>query len=448
MTVRRAAVLAGATLTVAACTGAPVPGATGTPTAAQRPHLGRVIDDAPALRPLAVDRDPLWNQGARGALKVVGGAALRGESAVLVGNAGEGKATRLVVADAATGRVRWSVEEYGRLRGGGGAVWRAMAYGHPQTPQIVGDGGDWGILADYYLTACRHPAGLCPAGSGPSDETGVALLSGRDGRVRWKLPLTPARTGRAAKVAGRLTGALAAGDGRIALATVAPTMNTRFGDTRLVAFDAVTGRRLWTRHGVQPALMAGGIVLGRVADGPGRSTLDVSSGTVTALDAATGRTRWDLSDRLPASLPMLAAGRTSLVREVEDGRLGPPLLLEAGTGREIARLPEFVTDCQTDGESLIACEFNDLTQHRLITVGLGDREVKVARREIPDSTLAAVWKGHVFLDDRGDRGYEVDRSANTLADDLPGQPIALSDRYAIFKERYSEAPRYSVHRVN
>jgi outer membrane protein assembly factor BamB len=445
MTVRCAAVLAGAALTVAACTGGSGPGKpTGSPSSEQS-NLGEVIDEAPTLRPLALDRKPLWNQSTKGAIKVVSGAALRGDAAILVGGAENGREDRLVVADAKTGKVRWSVKEYhGPLHKGGGAVWREMTYGQPQTPQIVGEDGGWGVLTNYYLTACKHPTGLCLPGSGPSDETGVVLLSGKDGSVRWKLPLVPARTG---KAANRLSGLLATTDGRIALATVAPSLNTRFTDIRLIAIDATTGRRLWTRSGVQPTLIAGSVVLGRVPTREGQSTLDMNSGSVIALDAATGRTRWELSAHLPASLAVLTAGEMALVREVKDGHLGPPTLLEAGTGREIARLPDFITNCRSDGLNLIACELDDLKHHRLITVRLDDRKVRVAKREIPDSTLAAVWQGHVFLDDRQDRGYEVDRAANTLAEGLPGRPVALSDRYAIFQEQHSKEPRYSVHRV-
>ncbi|MFC4587998.1 PQQ-like beta-propeller repeat protein [Sphaerisporangium corydalis] len=446
MTVRRAAVLAAAALTAAACAGGTAPAKPTGPPSPTPQNLGVVVDEAPSLRPLPLGREPLWTQDTKGAVKYISAAALHGDAAVIVGGLRK-KETRLVVADAATGKVRWSVGEFGPLRGGGGAVWLDMAYGRSRTPQIVGKGADWGILANYYLTGCRHPTGLCPLGSGPSDETGVALLSGRDGSVRWRLPLVPARTGRAARAANRLRGVLETSGGKIALATVAPSPTGGFGDVRLVAVDVATGRRLWTRSGVQPVMVSGDLVLGRVAGGTGGSRLDLGGGSVVALDAATGRTRWEPSPRMPASLPALAAGNLPMVREVKDGRLGPPLVLDPGTGREIARLPEFVTGCQTDGVSLIACEYSDLRQRRLVTIRLDGREVRVARRELPDATLAAVWRGHVFLDDRHDRGYEVDRSANVLADDLPGEPVALSEGYAIFQGRYSEMPGYSVHRV-
>jgi hypothetical protein len=444
MTVRCAAVLAAAALTVAACTGGSVPGKPTASPSPERSNLGQVIDDAPTLRPLSLSPKPLWNQSTKGAMKVVIGAALHGDTAILIGQAKQEGKTQLVVADAMTGKVRWSVKEFGRLRKGDGAVWRANIYGGPQTPQIIGEDENWGVLTNYYLTACRHPTGFCPAGSGPSDETGVALLSGKDGSIRWKLPLVPARTGKAARAANRLTGFLMTTDGKVALATVAPSLNSRFTDIRLIAIDATTGRRLWTRSGVQPTLISGDIVFGRVATRKGQSTLDMDAVAVTALDAATGRTRWTL----PSSLLVLAAGGMSLVREVKDGHLEAPRLLAAETGREIARLSELITNCQTDGLSLIACEHQDFEQHRLITIRLDDRRVRVAKREIPDSSLAAVWQGHVFLDDRQDRGYEVDASANRLAEALPGSPVALSDRYAIFQERYSEKPRYSVYRVS
>lgn len=83
----------------------------------------------------------------------------------------------------------------------------------------------------------------------------------------------------------------------------------------------------------------------------------------------------------------------------------------------------------------------------MITVRIDERGVRVARRNLPDSFLEAVWRGHIFLSDRQDRGYEVDRAANGLAEGLPGRPLALSDHYAIFGETYADEPRYSVHRL-
>lgn len=203
--------LAGTALTVAACTGGSEPAKPTGPPSPDQSNLGEVIDEAPTLRPLALDRKPLWKQSTKGTIEAVSGGALRGDTAILVAGNEKGDDDRLVVADATTGKVR------------------------------------------------------C--------------------------------TGKAAKAANRLRGILATTDGRIALATVAPSPSTRFTDIRLVAIDGTTGRSLWTRSGVQPTLIAGSTVLGRVPTREGQSTLDVSSGSVIALDAATGRTRWELSAR-------------------------------------------------------------------------------------------------------------------------------------------------------
>lgn len=200
---RSIAVLTGAALAAAACTG----GSPARPKVSTTPGL---IDEAPTIRPLALGRKPLWS------VKDVGTAALHGDTAVFVRTA-KGH-DRLTAVDAATGRTRWSLSAFGTLRGGGGTVWLGNTYGSPDTPQVVDEGNDWGVLINYFLTACRNPTGFCPVGSGPSDETGLALLSGKDGSVRWKLPLIPARTGKAARSADRLRGNLVAADDKIALA--------------------------------------------------------------------------------------------------------------------------------------------------------------------------------------------------------------------------------------
>jgi hypothetical protein len=432
MRFRHAVAVACAALTTAACSGGAEHPA-GPPSPA-RQQAGIVIDEAPA-RPLPVRAAPLWSKNA----KSVGGVVLRGD-AVIVESTGGNDEDRLTVMDAATGKVRWSVNAYGPLRGGGGATWGGPARS-PGPPHVVGDGAAWGILVGYYATSCRSRIGFCPVGDGPSDETGVALVSGADGRVRWKTPLVPSRTGDAARAANRMRGSLITADGTIALATVLPSAQS--ADVRLIALDAATGRRLWTRSGVQPTLIAGGIVLGRVRTGATTAT-DLRGWSVIALDAPTGRVRWDLTARLPDSYPMLAAAGAAAIRQVNpSGTLGPPRLVDLRTGGEIARLPEFTADCRTDGQTLIACRVSAPPHDRLLTIG-PDHVVRTAKRDLTSAAdLAAVWRSHIFLND----GIEVDRSANRLAAGLPGAPAALSDRYAIFTRAGSAATRYSAHRL-
>lgn len=428
---RPVAVLVGAASVAVACTGG-----SGRPAGpAPRRTAGAVVAEAPTLRPLAPGGTPRWR------VKGVRGAALRGDAAILGGADAHG-ADRLWVVDAATGKVRWSIREFGRLRGGGGAVWRGREYGSPDTPNVAGEGGDWGVLVTYFRTACRSPIGLCPLGDGPSDETGLAFLSGKDGSVRWRTPLVPSRTGPAARSANRLRGSLAVNDDGIALATVVSGTDARIGEMRLIAVDAATGRRLWVRSGVQPTLIGGGTVLGRVAAGAGRA-IDLSGGSVVALDAATGRTRWDLSAGRPGSIAMLAAGGLAVVRRFAEGAVaGPPTLVDLASGREVARLPLNVTDCKTDGRSLIACGVIESSHYRLLTIRPGERTVRTAARDVPASTVAGVWQEHVFLDGYGDDPVrEVDRSANLLADRLPGRPAAISDHYAIFVDAGSGSSR-------
>jgi outer membrane protein assembly factor BamB len=447
MIVRWVVMAVGAALTATACTGGK-PGTeqpTGSPASRS---FGEVIDEASGLRPLALGAKPLWDSRTEAGFKSVGAAVLHGDAEVLTGTDRHDRG-RLAVVDATTGKPRWSVRDFGPLRGGGGAEW-VDAYGDPATNHIVGTDADWGILVAYYATGCRHPTGFCPVGDGPSDETGVALLSGKDGGVRWKTPLVPPRRGAAARAANRLHAALAGGDDTLTLGTVAPRVDARITDVRLIAIDTATGRRLWTRSGVQPSLLAGGTVFGRVSTKAGLPVTQLNSGSVVALDAKTGRTRWDLSARLPGSLPILAAGNLVLVRPAgSPANLGPPLLLDAGTGRELARLPALTTDCKTDGQTLIACLAGDSPQTRLITIGLGDHKVRVAKQSLTGAyLLRSVWRGHIFVEEAShSAAIDLDRSAHTLAGDLPGQPADISDRYAIFVTRTGRQTHYSTYRL-
>ena len=439
MTIRRAALLAAAVLTTASCVGGSG-GHAGTPSPSARGP--EVIEEAPALRPLALDPKPLWNTRTRLGMKVVDGAVLRGDAEIIEGQDSQGH-SRLTVVDARTGRTRWSVEGYGPLRGGRGAEWR-------DSGEVAGAGEDWGILVDYFKTACR--AGLCPLGKGPSDETGVALLSGKDGTVRWKVPLVPARTGAAARSANRLRGALVTSDDKVTLVTVAPSSGlASIGDVRLIALDTATGRRLWSRSGIQPSTIAAGTVFGRVSNGARTPSIQLNSGSVIALDLMNGRTRWDLSARVPGSFPMFAAAGMVLARQATaSGTLGPPTLFDAATGREIARIPGVITDCKTDNRSLIACTETGTLQNHLVTVGLGDKKVRVAKRPLPGSlSLKTVWQGRIFLESfDGGGGLEVDRSANELAHGLPGHPVDISDRYAIFADQDSTKTGYTTRRLS
>jgi outer membrane protein assembly factor BamB len=417
-----AAVLAGA---ATACTG----GGGGTTHAAPPP--GQVVAKA-ETPPLPIGATPLWSERTKGVPRYADGFAVHGDSVVAVSGPKGGEADRLSVLDAATGKVRWSVGIWKPLRGGHGDAWDGP---NPSDggPQLVDRGGDWGVL----VTTVRGQ-GLIQKGYGQ------ALLSGRDGRVLWRRPLVAAKKSSGPK--GYVYPSALATDGRLAVMSLRPSALATVADVRLVAVDARTGKRLWTRTGILLTAVAAGSVLAAESRVPASTPLSNNvDQTLTVLDATTGRTRWSLRGRMATARVAAVATGLVLVREEQNGLLKAPVLLDLATGAQLGRLPDQTGNCTSDRGDLIACDVLFPDPH-LFTVRADERRVRVAGRKPPDGTIDQVQDGRIYFWNLKNPGQEVDRSGTPLTGPLPaGILAALSDEYAVF--RLPDTEQYRVYRV-
>jgi hypothetical protein len=404
--------------------------------------VGETLDEPPTLTPLVAEQ-ALWDAQGADALSTVRDATLRGDTAVIVGQEKDGY--QLAAVDAATGTPRWRIGERDPLPGGDGVVLFRPTITDPAL-LVAGPPEDFLVFVPYYRDACAHPTGWCPRENGvrPRAEQGVAALSGKDGSVRW---MTPVITGEENQ------------DMRLKLLAVSEDLllvgSVGFDDSlsslSTLALSASDGHQLWQQGGMEAYFITAGTVIGHTPTnrneilGVGRG---LSEGTVIALDATTGDRRWDLSQRFATSDTSVVAGNLAVV-QTKSGETENALILEADTGREVARLGDYAGNCASDARSLIACIESPITGNRLVTFQLDERRVRISRDEVGWNWnhIRAVWDGRVFLEDGlpDGRSSVVDRSANVLPEPMPGQIVTISDHYAIF--RSGEDSDISVHEV-
>jgi hypothetical protein len=280
---------------------------------------------------------------------------------------------------------------------------------------------------------------------------GLALLSGKDGSILWRQTLIPAHKTVGPK--GEIYPDALRSDGGLAVVNLRPSMAATVADIQLIAVDPRTGRRLWTRSGVELAAIAPGAVI--VEEWPNAPStplgvITADGATLAVLDTLTGQTRWSLRDQLNARV----AGATSgllLVREWENNLQKNPILLDLASGRELGRMPAQTASCADDRSMLIACEGAPEisgTELRLFTVRADEQRARVAGRPLPDGRISLVRDGRIYLSDTDSPDTVIDRSGTPLGGALPdGFLRALSDKYAIFLNPDASSGRYQVYRV-
>lgn len=398
------------------------------------PPPGQVVAKA-EVPPLPFGATPLWSDKTKGAPPYADRFAVHGDGVVAVSGPKGGEADRLSVLDAATGKVRWSAGLWKPLRGGHGDQWDGLDPFDtgPQVVDRAGDNGDWGVLVTTLQNHDSIQKGY-----------GLALLSGKDGRLLWRRPLVAER--KSTGHHGYVYPNLLLSDGKLAVMSLRPSSGATVADLRLIAVDTRTGKRLWTRTGIQLTDVAAGSVIAAESRAPASTSLDSTvSGTVTVLDAATGHTRWSLRDRMATARVAAVAGGLLLVREVQGGTLKAPVLLDLATGTQLDRMPDQTGNCTSDHGDLIACDVL-FPEPRLLTVRADERRVRVAGREPPEGTIGLVQDGRIYFSGLNAPGHEVDRSGTPLAGPLPeGFLGALSDKYAIL--RLPPTEQYRVYRV-
>ncbi len=382
--------------------------------------------------PLRFDAAPLWTSRTKGAPGSVDTAALHQGSVIMFDRPPKSNLSgRLFVLDAATGHPRWSVHAWRPLPGGHGDMWAGRSPLDASTPQVVGRGGDWGVL----VPTRNGEAYTAQAGYG------VALVSGRDGRPLWRRSIVSRRESTASHLSIDPDQVLT--DGGVAVAGVQPRDGAKIADLRLIGLDALSGKPLWTRTGMRPVAVSHGYVIATDWPVPASTTVAAAGrGSVTVLDERTGRTLWSLRDRIAAADMAATAGGLLLVRDQRDvPSTRTPIVLDLATGTEIGRMPKDTIGCAADGTGLIACSVSS-SDSRLYTILSAERRIRVAGRTEPkDGPVRFVQDGRIYYP-----GQEVDRSGTPLSGHVPdGILEALDDRYAVFRDPTTVS--YRVYRV-
>nr|WP_276145476.1 PQQ-binding-like beta-propeller repeat protein [Streptomyces sp. YIM 130001] len=271
---------------------------------------------------------------------------------------------------------------------------------------------------------------------------------------------------------------------------------------RTVALRASDGEVRWEYDGEGSAAwayrLAGDTVLGSSGNTEGPPWDDESEGeAVLALDARTGKRKWDLSDRYDTShLQAATPGRAVLVTRGGSGSgsdaLSRVVVVDTRTGRELQELDSKFRTCRSDGTSLIGCiDTGDGSLTTLRTTapggtngegakdgkdgggggggGGGKEKVKLAAAEAERKpvdggdgasySLDAVHKDRLYVSGGkgiGEKGYRhaaADRAGNVLRDELPGEAVAFTSRHTAFLTRpprqdtATEARDLAMHRT-
>ncbi|MGP4029647.1 outer membrane protein assembly factor BamB family protein [Actinomadura sp. 3N407] len=399
----------------------------------------------PTLKPPRIDAAPLWTGHSAGTLASVPapeskpakdtglvsvqGISLAGDAIVYGGrDAEDDDLDKQVVADAATGKVRWSIREGASLSGGAEVNFLDM-------PHIVDVGGEWLSFVEY---------------SGPGDQEGVAALSLKDGSVRWKK-----RTN-----GGNGYAILKAADDKTFAVRVSKPDASEGGD-EMVVYATGTRKELWRKRGVEPESVGAGLVLaaerGPVEDGR-RERRDL-----IAYGASDGERRWRLGDRYrEPELLHDEGGRTIVVGAADGGAV-----LDRATGRELARTYTPLARCDGDGDALIVCQGGPDTQGgdpgmRAVTIQTRDGSTKIndlletgflTRYGAIGDLFVALRPATTGAGAKPERFLLLDGEGRLVSDDLPGRPRAIGGGFAVLTpskivHRFGGGvASFSVHRV-
>ncbi|GEM_PF-4599539 len=340
---------------------------------------------------------------------------LVGDSLLTIGSIPEHRGTdRLVVSDAKTGAVRWSATGYDRVGDDG------SAYSFLRSARVVGDpAGDWTIVTMFARQL-----------DGTNVEDGIMGLSGKDGSLRWRIPVQQVqRCGCPwTRMDVMLLGPASVSTVAVEIATDTPEAQET---TRTVAYDIATRRQVWTAPGVRPVAIEGDLLLAERPKLPAQS-IDTPPTTLSALDLRTGTAKWDLTGRYPQSGLTYAAGDTLVV-----DRGDSTALIDTATGRELGTSSAKLASCGR-AQAVFAC--------RDTGAQVGDDKAVTVRRSGDTATVAKVpgsqwcwrvqvWRELVYCDDTSDqpqRSGAIDQAGGVAAARLPGRLEAVNDGFAVF----------------
>lgn len=345
---------------------------------------------------------------------------LVGDTLVYVVGNTESASQRIVAADAATGKTRWTV---GRSISKKDSALQYYAWWGQHT-QI----GDDARMIVQYTKDIRLEDGSA------GKEQGVAALSVHDGTFLWSKPLV---AGDPRTFFTRIDAAAA----DLVIATIYTfTAEHTLASFRTVALDATSASPRWQMSDVVGSQIVGNVVLAERPILPDGSMNRIGTAGVEALDMASGEVLWSTDGRY-SNLREIAA--------VADGVLishaGGTDILQLRTGEEFLHRSETAINCIDDTESIIACESDaDLNSPGSFTIDLHEPTPAfttfpqhpstagiLSARSMPDKA----WKGRLFFPagkGEGNLVVQTDRFGVLLDKPLRNQHlISVNDDYAV-----------------
>ncbi|AXK35118.1 hypothetical protein DVA86_23185 [Streptomyces armeniacus] len=309
---------------------------------------------------------------------------------------------RLAGLDAATGKLRWTVD--GDDLGEGHHLLPVPDAAGDHRMPVVATGGSH-VLVSYYPGTGRD---------------GVAAVSVKDGSVAWKRD-----------VAGGDGGTVRAADAHsyaVESSTTGGGDENKTWDYTVRVYDLKSGELTATRKGVREPHLYDGTVVASVQQPKSRD----ANTDVVAFTAKTGKEKWRLGDRYRDPAVVHVAGGAAVITHAAG-----TAVVGTATGRELARTPGQAAGCHGDGP-LIVCQAGlQSTGLHPVTVELTKSASRVSAkvRGLPSLTGPA---SYTAVDDRffrraGTSAGEaepvatVDARGRKAAGELPGLPVALDD---------------------
>jgi outer membrane protein assembly factor BamB len=385
---------------------------------------------------LPIGDTPLWTQEVGRGIAVTPGAIgslarfqLFGAVVVLGGlSPGPDATNRLAVVDAATGALRWVVND--DEPAGGGTTFD-FVFG----VRLVGDpAGDWTAITQYKRALGNDRY-----------EFGLVGVSGQNGKPRWRIPVNQ---GTRCSCPWTRAEQFFLGPADASTVTVEILISTPQTDesTRTVAYDIATGRQLWSSAGVRPRAIDNDLLLVERPALPAPTlTTPPPPAQLSALDLRTGAPRWDLTAAHPTSALNYVAGDTLLVDAD-----GSTLVVDALTGRELGSYGHGLTSC-SGIMPLVVCRDGgaDIADDKAVSLRRAGDAVSVER--IPYSQpcwRVRFWQGVLFCDDSTQQGPKttlaLDPGGAVVATHLPGRLEAVNASFAVFSTGQVEAGEGSV----
>ncbi len=323
---------------------------------------------------------------------------------------------RIVVSDAKTGAMRWSATSDDTIPGAGGSTFDFL-----QSARVLGDpAGDWTLVTTFKRKL-----------SGNNYEEGIVGLSGRDGSLRWRIPVQHASrcTCPWTRLDVMILGPAAAGTVLVYILTNAVSAGTVA--TKVIAYDTGTRQQLWSATGISPEAVDGNLLLVTRPTLPAQEDVNTPA-TLSAVDLRTGTLRWNLADRYPYSRLVFAGGDTVVVE-----RKPGTAIVDAATGRELGTTPDTLSGCGRT-EAVFACHDNSAgiaSPNAVVITRGGDSATVTAVPNSQRCDRVQVWGQLLYCDDATNEpqyAAAMDAAGAVAIAKLPGRLETASDTVAVF----------------